>query len=437
MERPTKRLSSAQICSLEATIAAEKEEKILDRAVNEVIAREVPAPPVKRPKPVKRTKHDIVTFVRDKLKTLEKKYHGLEALQYKIVELERERDGLKGRHTIHRKAALGRRIEELREEAHVLETRDELVDFKEHCCDFLRQFSMLEMEEKAADASAAPKPAVLHVGEKRKVTSIRRRHVAKPEMRTITGGRLSSIVAADAFLEMYDGGAKPLCLQSDEECNICGGTLAVDVQADVMVCEVCRNEQMASLLSYRNVGVGAPEYISLSTSRYRRIVHFISHIQRFEGCVGSEKITDELIRVVMTWLEEQGVPPERVTKAKVERALRKTGHSDMVVFRTVITRIITGKTPPRFTPDQRAQLISMFMLISNSFQAIMDRGEFPHRINFLSYQFVLAKMLGLLSWGGEFQNHFRLLKGKDNLSKQDSFWRAICAEAGLKYISSV
>jgi hypothetical protein len=436
-DRPTQKLKAEQFCTRAATRAAAAEERALELAEEEALARAAPAPTPRKVKPPKRTKRDIAQFVRQKLEALEKKQHGLKALECRITELERERAALVGRHTIHQKATLQDTIDELRQEARTLETQEELVDFRRGCREFLRTYAALEAQERAAEAVGVPKLSDIRVGEKRKINTTRRRRVAKPELRLISGGELSAVVAADAFLEQYDGASKPLCLQSDEQCSLCGGALVLDVQADVMVCEVCRNEQMAMLSSHRQAGYAAVEHINLSASRYRRIVHMISHLQRFEGCVGSEKITDGLIATVMRWLHAQGITEERVTKAKVEKALRKTGHSDMVVYKTVITGLITNKTPPRFTPDQRAQLIFMFNDISNAFQKILDRGEFPSRLNFLSYQFVLCKQLGLLEWGQPFQAHFRLLKGKENLSRQDMFWKAICKEVGLRFISSV
>jgi hypothetical protein len=437
VDRPTRRLSAAEFCTVKSTIAAAKEERAIEQAEDEARAREAPAPPVKRHKQPKRTKADIVQFVRTKREALTKQHHGLAAVECRIKELEAERAAMQGRHTIHKRAALHLQIEALRGEAQALETQEELVDFKHGCRSFLQTYAALELSERAADAVAVPKPKdILISSEKRKAPTARRRHVARPEMRMITGGQLNTIVATDAFLEQFDGAAKPLCLQSDEECALCGGALIMDVQADVMVCEVCRNEQMASGTSHKNGAAGTADN-NLSASRYRRIVHYISHLQRFEGCVGSDKLTDALLKRVMNWLVENNVSEDRVSTAKVEAALRDMNLSDMVVYKTVITLLITGKDGPRFTPDQRTQLIAMFHDISNAFQVIKDRGEFPSRINFLSYPFVICKQLGLLSWGKAFQVHFRLLKGKENLSRQDMLWKAICKEAGLKFKSSV
>ena len=166
-------------------------------------------------------------------------------------------------------------------------------------------------------------------------------------------------------------------------------------------------------------------------------MHFRSHLDRYSGSVGSEKITDALIDEVITWLQAKGVPLKKVTTARVEEALKKTGHSKMANHRTVVTSAITGKEAPFFTPDQRSQLMSMFDVVSRAYD-VVKATKFLDRVNFISYQYCLYQQLQLLSWATEeHRRSFRLLKGRDNLARQDVIWKAICEEAGLKFMSSV
>ena len=57
--------------------------------------------------------------------------------------------------------------------------------------------------------------------------AVRRRYVARPETRTVTGGRMNSVIATDEFLERNAGVSKPVCLQSCDECFLCGGALVM------------------------------------------------------------------------------------------------------------------------------------------------------------------------------------------------------------------
>ena len=383
----------------------------------------------------------IADFVRSRMAHLSARQCDVLCIQQRIASLERERAALCGRHTIHARTAMETKIQCLQQDARLLETKEELVSFTNDCVRFLDTYMHLEAAEAVAEAAAISKTvaneSAAGSAETRKLSTTRRRYVARPEMRLVSGGRQQSIVVADTFLERNGGASKPVCLQSDDMCSLCGGTLAMDVQADVMVCEVCRSEQMSTLDGDRSGWLGCVDVVNLCASRYRRTVHMIAHIQRFEGCVGSDKITDGLCRKVMQWLANNGVSEDRVTSARVEEALRNMGHSDMVVYKTTITSFITGTHAPCFTPDQRAQLIRMFKDVSAAFETIQKRGEFGTRINFLSYQYVLYKQMGLLDWGRQFQSHFRLLKGNDNLRRQDVLWKGICDEAGLRFVSSV
>lgn len=267
--------------------------------------------------------------------------------------------------------------------------------------------------------------------------AVRRRYVARPETRTVTGGRMNSIIATDEFLERNAGVSKPVCLQSCDECFLCGGALVMDVQSDVMVCDLCRVEQLVSADGIDVGDVGTSIDVNLCASKGRRRVHMMTHIQRYEGCTGSDKITPELLKAVMNWLAARNIAASRVTTAVVELALRQMGMSDMVSFKTSITSLITGAEPPSFTPEQRCMLLRMFDDVSNAFEVVKERGDFGDRINFLSYQYVLYKMLGLLEWGAPFQSHFKVIKGGENLRRQDVLWQALCKEASLHFMSTV
>ena len=248
---------------------------------------------------------------------------------------------------------------------------------------------------------------------------------------------MNSVIATDEFLERNAGVSKPVCLQSCDECFLCGGALVMDVQSDVMVCDVCRVEQLVSADGIDVGDVGTSIDVNLCASKGRRRVHMMTHVQRYEGCTGSEKITPELLLSVMQWLADSGVPTSRVNTASVELALREMGMSDMASFKAAITSLVTGAEPPSFTPEQRCMLLRMFDDVSNAFEVVKERGDFGDRINFLSYQYVLYKMLGLLEWGSPFQSHFKVIKGGENLRRQDVLWRALCKEAGLHFISTV
>ena len=263
----------------------------------------------------------------------------------------------------------------------------------------------------------------------------RQRQVSKPAIRLLARGRSTSSSVADAFLEQFGAGEKPLCIISDEKCTACGiGRLVFDTVSDVLVCEHCRCEQASTQASDRNAGGGSAQVMHFSTCRYRRVTHFVTHLDRFCGCVGSSKITPKILTRVMQQLKASGVVLVRV--GDVENALKSLGLSKLVNHKVVITARITGIKPPSFSPDERYQLIDMFLEISDAFMHLRRTNQLEGRLNYLSYSYTIFKFVQLLKWGQCFLTYFRLLRGPDNLAKQDRFWKKICVHVGFLYISS-
>jgi TolA-binding protein len=395
-------------------------------------------------KPKTRQTKDVVAFVRTKLDALDREQMELPALQHRVAELETQLESLTLRHQLHQRCEVEEQIAKLKDRTQQLETKDDLRKFRRDARHTIRSMFVLETEEKKeerlAAEIAAQAPATEEAPEEKtkvKKVLMRRRQVAKPEVHVISGQRLGSCVVADEFLERNNGGKKPLCTQSEERCAECGGALVMDVQANVMVCEACCYEMASSIPGSSTLGYAHAESVNLSSCRYRRSVHFRSHLDRYSGSVGSEKITDELIDEVIEWLHSKNIPLKKVTTARVEVALKKLGHSKMANHKTVITSAITGKESPFFTPDKLGQLMTMFHDVSRAYD-VVKATKFLNRVNFISYQYCLYQQLQLLNWATEeHQRSFRLLKGRENLAKQDIIWKAICEEAGFKFISSV
>lgn len=92
---------------------------------------------------------------------------------------------------------------------------------------------------------------------------------------------------------------------------------------------------------------------------------------------------------------------------------------------------LNGMTMPYLAPELEERLKSMFKQIQTPFLK-----HSPNRKNFLSYSYVIHKMLQLLE-KDEFLSSFPLLKSKDKLFEQDKIWKKICEELEWEYIPSV
>ncbi|MDC0366828.1 hypothetical protein OAM67_00205 [bacterium] len=358
------------------------------------------------------------------------------ALRFQVADIEEHCAQMTARWQIHDRKDLEQKAQRLRNHIESIEAQESLAEFERDAREFRQVYTTVaetELQQQKEDQLNHPK----NQPQKRKVVTMRRRHVSKPEQRVLLRGTANAAAVADAFMERYDGEQRPVCMQSDKECSACGGELVLDVKADVLVCRVCWNEQQSTITSNRNIGYSNADSVNLSACRYRREVHFIAHMDRFCGLLGADKVTDALLDELMEHFARSGVRLSQINNSRVEDALRDLGHNELVIYKTIITSRITGIPPPRFSPDERNQLLNLFLTISNAFNEVKKRGEFANRINFMSYNYTLYKEIELFTWGERLQKNFRLFKGKENLAKQDQLWRACCKECGLRFISSV
>ncbi len=263
----------------------------------------------------------------------------------------------------------------------------------------------------------------------------RQRQVTKPVVRVLAHGKTSPSSVTDTFLEKHGTVPKPLCTISDEVCSACStGHLVLDVVTDMLVCEHCRNEQECTQASDRGAGYGGAQAPHYSACRYNRISHYSTHLDRACGCVGSDKITPQLLTRVMQCLKDSGV--QHVNVGHVERALKDLDLSKLCSHKVVITARITGIPPPAFSPPERCMLLEMFIHINAAFIKLRRANQLEGRLNYLSYPYTIYKCVEMLTWGQKYLLYFNLLRCDDNLAKQDRCWEKICAEVNLPFIRS-
>ena len=453
----------------------------------------------RQPKPV-----DVHDFISNWRKDLVRRNSAIDRLQDEINELATQRDAKVGRWQFHERRELQKRIDDLQARVAASETNEHVYEFDREARAFMKTFSdtkkQQEKEEKqdeeeaarrqeeeqkeherlqrvreeeerlqrlreeeeqkendrlqqlkdespadrpinadAADVKATSNTVAANARDRFMPVS-RQRHVTKPDQHVIRNDRSCSEPLADSFLAQFDKQQKPACVQPDKECKACGGELAHDVDADVLVCSACWNEQQTSCTSSRNIGYSNSDSVNVSSCRYKRESHFISHMQRFQGIVTTDKITDVILNDVMKFLIQSGITDvKKITSLKVDKALQATGYEEFRFCKIAITARITGEQPERFTPDEWNQMLDMFRVISEAFDVCKERGELVERINFMHYPSEMFRQLSLFSWGSRFIKHFRQrkFKGNEHAFKQDQLWKACVREAGLPFISTV
>ena len=87
------------------------------------------------------------------------------------------------------------------------------------------------------------------------------------------------------------------------------------------------------------------------------------------------------------------------------------------------------------------ELEEKLRVMFNVVQIPFDKHKSPDRTNFLSYSYVINKMLRIIGKDEphvlEFVPWFSLLKSREKLWVQDKIWKGICKEVGWEYVRSV
>ena len=234
----------------------------------------------------------------------------------------------------------------------------------------------------------------------------------------------------DEFAVNVEGGVPKFDIQCHDVCPICKEAMQLYQAFAVLICPFCGRckdflDATASLLSYSD----DYDYCSFS---YKRINHFsewLSSIQAKENL----EIPQCVLDTIMQHMHDLRITDSKdVTVHKVREILKKLKLRRYYEHVQLITCKITGRAPPRMTPEMEARIKTCFLAASSSF----GRHCPPDRKNMISYQLVLLKLCELLNYT-DFIPYFMLLKGRDKLSRMDTIWKLICTDLDWTYIPSV
>ena len=192
-----------------------------------------------------------------------------------------------------------------------------------------------------------------------------------------------------------------------------------------------------SYLDSTAASTGHSDDRSFNQFAYCRTNHFTQWLRCVQG-KESVTIPPLLLQGICEELRKKRVKPNEITSKKVRECLkimRKARYYENVVL---ITSLLTGKEPPRFTPQVEETLQRLFQKIQKPFDIAVAAIQ-PDRKNFLSYSFILTKLCGLLkgSVDKRWLASWPTLKGKDKLLKSDRIWAHICMQLNWKFYSSI
>lgn len=169
----------------------------------------------------------------------------------------------------------------------------------------------------------------------------------------------------------------------------------------------------------------------ISFYAYKRSNHLNEWLSQMQGKETTD-IPEEVYDKILLEIKKQKITNMAlITPKKIREILRKLQINKYEHIPHILNRL-TGKPMMQMSPELEEKLRNMFKLI----QAPFLRHAPSSRKNFLSYSYVLHKLLQLLG-EDDFLACCSLLKSKDKLLVQDQIWKRICEELNWDFIPSV
>jgi uncharacterized Zn finger protein (UPF0148 family) len=170
----------------------------------------------------------------------------------------------------------------------------------------------------------------------------------------------------------------------------------------------------------------------ISFFAYKRQNHLNEWISQIQGKETTE-IPEEVYDKILMEIKKQKITNmAEITPKKIKSILKTLGIHKYYEHTAHIINRLTGMPMKQLSPELEEQLRNMFKMIQTPFLKHAPRS----RKNFLSYSFVLHKMIQLLG-KDEYLDSFGLLKSRDKLYDQDRVWRKICEELNWEFYPSL
>lgn len=342
---------------------------------------------------------NLYDLIREKQRSLEGERWAAEARQRRVEELELEVAALTARHELRSRKRKLQELEEAKAEAAYIDSGNKLEDFQRASKPYIKEYQRQQFCRKAESGddlfSTAPK---------------------------------ESNVLED-YVKNMEGQVPKFQIQQSDLCGTCSEQMQLQQSLSTLICPKCGSakpflDATASLLAYS-------DDFDWSNFSYKRISHFgqcLESLQARESC----EIPQSVLDAVMERLYDERVQLEEdITVHKVRDVLKKLKFRKYYEHVSLITCKITGRSPPRMTPEMEERLKVCFLAASAAFQRHIPEG----RKNMVSYTLVCQKLCSLLGYT-EFLPLFAPLKSRDKMAKADSCWELICRDLNWPFTPS-
>jgi hypothetical protein len=213
-------------------------------------------------------------------------------------------------------------------------------------------------------------------------------------------------------------------------CKICNIEMKLIQSEGIIVCTQCGNEEHILIdsdkPSYKDPPPEAGEFT------YKRINRFDEWLTQYQAKETTE-IPLEVLDKILLEIKKEGITNLcKLTMERVRGYLKRLGLNKYYEHIPHIIYCLNGLPTPRLTIEIEEKLRAMFRQI----QDIFDKVCPDNRTNFLSYSYLLRKLLELLG-EDEHKKYFRLHKSREKIYQHDKVWQKICKLLGWQYIRTV
>ncbi len=214
-----------------------------------------------------------------------------------------------------------------------------------------------------------------------------------------------------------------ICLKCNNEMNIIKNE-------GLMVCNLCGIVQRILIDSDKPCYKEPPPENNYFA--YKRINHFNECLSQFQARETTE-IPEEVYEKILIEIKKERINNMAdVTQKKLKEYLKKLGLNKYYEHIPHILYKLNGISPPVIPKEIEETLRNMFKEIQGPFMKVCPKD----RKNFLSYSYVLYKLIELLDFN-DLKKHFSLLKSREKLYQQDLIWKKICEEVNWQFIKSI
>lgn len=235
----------------------------------------------------------------------------------------------------------------------------------------------------------------------------------------------------EKYMELVDKNYVRCFPEDVDACEHCGCMDRQLVSNEGLIyCKQCHNAERLIMEVEKPSYKEPPSEVTYYA--YKRMNHCNEWINQIQGKEYTE-IPNEVIDAILVELKKQKITNmAKLTAEKVREILRKIRINKYYEHIPYIMYKLNGIPPPRLGADTEEKLRQMF----DAIQIPYLRHSPPGRKNFLSYSYVLHKLLQILD-KKEFLPLFSLLKSRDKLAVQEAVWRKICSDLNWPFIRSI